>query len=81
MSNSAAANESIISDILSKSEEGNTHVQTTGDIPVVEKEDHVISEYSQVPEQGEPSILNDCSCYGLHVDGPEISHTIGHNCH
>lgn len=39
----------------------------------MEKEVHVISEYSQVPEQGEPSILNDCSCYGLHVDGPEIS--------
>lgn len=63
MSNSAAANESIISDSLSKSEEGNTHVQTTGDIPFVEKELHVISEYSQVPEQGEPSILNDCSCF------------------
>ena len=39
----------------------------------MEKELHVISECSQVPEQGEPSILNDCSCYGLHVDGPEIS--------
>lgn len=71
MSYSAAANKSIIFDSPSKSVEEDIHVQTTGDIPDVEKELPVISEYSQVPEQAEPSILNDCSYYGL--DGPEFS--------
>ena len=71
MSYSAAANKSIISDSPSKSVEEDIHVQTTGDVPDVEKELPVISEYSQVPEQAEPSIHNDCSYYGL--DGPEFS--------
>ena len=70
MSDSVAANDSIISESPSKSEEGDIHVQTTGDIPDVEKELPVISEYSQVSEQAEPSTLNDCS-YSL--DGAEFS--------
>jgi len=57
MSYSAAANKSIIFDSASKSVEGDIHVQTSGDIPNVEKGLPAISEYSQVPEQAEPSIL------------------------
>ena len=67
----AAANDSIIFDSPSKSVEGDIHVQTAGDIPDVEKEFPMISEYSQVPEQTEPSIVNDCSYCGL--DGHEFS--------
>ena len=70
MSYSAAANDSIISESPSKSEEGDIHVQTTGDIPDVEKELPVISEYSQVSEQAEPPTLNDCS---HSLDGAEFS--------
>lgn len=70
LSYSAAANESVISDSPSKSEEGDIYVQTTGDIPDVEKELPVVTEYSQVLEQAEPSTSNDC-LYGL--DGPEFS--------
>ena len=66
----AAVNESVISDSPSNSEEGDIHIQTTGDIPDVEKELPVITEYSQVSEQAEPSTLNDC-LYGL--DDPEFS--------
>ena len=70
MSYSAVVNESLISDSPSTSapEEGDTHVQSTVDIPDVEKELPVMSEYSQVPEQAEPSFLNDCSYYGLDPD-------------
>ena len=70
MSYPAAVNESVISDSPSNSEEGDIHIQTTGDIPDVEKELPVITEYSQVSEQAEPSTLNDC-LYGL--DDPEFS--------
>ena len=70
MSYSAVVNESLISDSPSTSapEEGDIHVQSTVDIPDVEKELPVMSEYSQVPEQAEPSFLNDCSYYGLDPD-------------
>ena len=70
MSYPAAANESAISGSPSKSEEGDIYVQTTGDIPDLEKELPVITEYSQVSEQAESSTLTDC-LYGL--DGPEFS--------
>ena len=45
---------------LNQKREIDIHVQTTGDIPDVQKELPVISEYSQVSEQAEPSTLNDC---------------------